>query len=156
MNISTFTPNKPFYLQSLCTSGLDISGLYAALISTSANPTLQFTSSASLASLFYLSTSGYLYVLPSSSSPWTSFSNQMLIANIDQGVQEMDMFFGEEGEISAIGAERAKCSIDGEGVLQCKTSGTEEVLYCESEGTIRLANCVLEGCDAAELGVVYI
>jgi hypothetical protein len=156
MNISTFTPNKPFNLQSLCTSGLEISGLYATLISTSSNPTLQFTSSASLASLFHLSSSGYLYVLPSSSSPWTSFSNEMLIANIDTGVQEMDMFFGEEGEIADIGAERATCGIDAEGVLQCKTSGTEEVLYCESEGTVKLASCVLEGCDVAELGVVYV
>lgn len=68
----------------------------------------------------------------------------------------MDMFFGEEGEISAMGAERAQCSVDDDGVLQCKTSGTAEVLYCESEGTVKLASCVLQGCDAAELGVVYI
>jgi hypothetical protein len=76
--------------------------------------------------------------------------------NVDCGVQEMDMFFGEEGEIADIGAERATCGIDAEGVLQCKTSGTEEVLYCESEGTVKLASCVLEGCDVAELGVVYV
>jgi hypothetical protein len=80
----------------------------------------------------------------------------MLIANIDQDVSEMDMFFGEEGEIAAFGAERAKCGVDEEGVLQCATSGTEEVLYCEGEGTVKLASCVLEGCDLAELGVVYI
>jgi hypothetical protein len=156
MNISTFSPNKAFYLQSLCTSGLQISGLYAVLISTTANPTLQFTSSSSKASAFYLSTSGYLYVLPSSSSPWQSFSDKKLIANIDPGAQEMDMFFGEDGEISDIGAERAICNVDDEGVLQCKTSGTAEVLYCENEGTVKLASCVLQGCDAAELGVVYI
>jgi hypothetical protein len=80
----------------------------------------------------------------------------LLIANIDSGAAEMDMFFGEEGEIAAFGAEKAKCVVDGEGVLQCKTSGTDEVLYCEGEGTVRLASCVLEGCDLAELGVVYI
>jgi hypothetical protein len=80
----------------------------------------------------------------------------MLIANIDSGVAEMDMFFGEEGEISAFGAERAKCGVDEDGVLQCKTSQTDEVLYCEGEGTVKLAGCVLEGCDLAELGVVYI
>ena len=68
----------------------------------------------------------------------------------------MDLFFGEEGEIVDDGAERVKCSVDDEGVLQCKSSGTEEVLYCENEGTVRLASCVLEGCDVAELGVVYI
>jgi hypothetical protein len=77
----------------------------------------------------------------------------MLIANIDNGVTEMDMFFGEEGEITAFGA---KCSVDEEGVLQCTTSETEEVLYCENEGTVKLASCVLEGCDLADLGVVYI
>jgi hypothetical protein len=69
----------------------------------------------------------------------------MLIANIDNGVTEMDMFFGEEGEIAAFGAERPKCGVDEEGVLQCQTSET-----------VRLASCVLEGCDLAELGVVYI
>lgn len=68
----------------------------------------------------------------------------------------MDMFFGEEGEIAAFGAERPKCGVDEEGVLQCQTSETEEILYCEVEGTVRLASCVLEGCDLAELGVVYI
>lgn len=85
-----------------------------------------------------------------------SYSDEKLIANIDKGASEMDLFFGEEGEIADDGAERAVCSVDAEGVLQCKSSGTEEVLYCASEGTIRLASCVLEGCDAAELGVVYI
>jgi hypothetical protein len=80
----------------------------------------------------------------------------MLIANIDNGVTEMDIFFGEEGEIAAFGAERPKCGVDEEGVLQCQTSETEEILYCEVEGTVRLASCVLEGCDLAELGVVYI
>ncbi|KAH0284344.1 hypothetical protein KCU62_g8385, partial [Aureobasidium sp. EXF-3399] len=108
MNISTFSPNNPFHLQSMCTSGLDISGLYAVLISTSGNPTLQFTSSASLASAFYLSTSGYLYVLPSTTTPWASYSDEKLIANIDKGVSEMDLFFGEEGEIADDGAERAE------------------------------------------------
>lgn len=85
-----------------------------------------------------------------------SYSDEKLIANIDKGATEMDMFFGEEGEIADDGAERAVCNIDVDGVLQCKTSGTEEVLYCASEGTVRLASCVLEGCDGAELGVVYI
>ncbi|CAD0083009.1 unnamed protein product [Aureobasidium vineae] len=118
-NATTFTPNKPFYLQSLCTSGLQISGLYAALISTNSNPALQFTTSASLASRFYLSTSGYLYVMPSSSTPWTSFSDEMLMANIDQGATDMDFFFNEEAEIAAMGAEKAKCGVDDDdGVLQ--------------------------------------
>ncbi|KAK6006807.1 hypothetical protein QM012_005815 [Aureobasidium pullulans] len=161
-NITTsllnFTPNQPFLLQSLCTSDLQISGLYATLIPTASNPTLQFTSSASLATLFSLSTSGYLYILPSSFSHlWQSYSNEKLLANIDQNTTEMDLFFNEQDEIDAFGAEKASCGVDEDGLLQCKmNTQTQEVLYCEGEGTVKLAGCVLEGCDAAELAVVYV
>ncbi|KAH0335887.1 hypothetical protein KCU81_g8797, partial [Aureobasidium melanogenum] len=156
-SLQNFTPNQPFYLQSLCTSGLEISGLYATLIPTNSNPALQFTSSPSLATQFSLSTSGYLYVLPPSSAyPWQSYSDEKLLANIDASVTEMDFFFNEKEEIDAIGAEMPVCGVDEDGVLQCKTSQTNEVLYCEGEGTVKMAGCVLEGCDAAELAVVYV
>ncbi|KAG9640067.1 hypothetical protein KCU64_g13110, partial [Aureobasidium melanogenum] len=163
-SLLNFTPNQPFYLQSLCTSSLQISGLYATLIPTTSNPTLQFTSSASLASLFYLSTSGYLYILPSSSSSssssssvyYQSYSSQNLLANIDASATEMDFFFNDQDEIDALGAQMARCGVDEDGVLQCRTGQTTEVLYCEDEGTVKLAGCVLEGCDAAELAVVYV
>lgn len=94
--------------------------------------------------------------MPSSAYPWTSYSDEKLLANIDQGVTDMDFFFNEQGEIDAIGAEMAICGVDEDGVLQCKTSQTSEVLFCEDEGTVKLAGCVLEGCDAAELAVVYV
>ncbi|KAH0378381.1 hypothetical protein KCU92_g8752, partial [Aureobasidium melanogenum] len=155
-SLLNFTPNQPFYLQSFCTSNLQISGLYATLIPTTSNPTLQFTSSASLATLFYLSTSGYLYILPSFSSAYQSYSDQTLLANIDVSAAEMDFFFDEQEEIDAVGAQLARCGVDEDGVLQCKTGQTTEVLYCEDEGTVKLAGCVLEGCDAAELAVVYV
>ncbi|KAG9960430.1 hypothetical protein KCU61_g6557, partial [Aureobasidium melanogenum] len=155
-SLLNYTPNQPFYLQSLCTSGLEISGLYATLIPTTSNPTLQFTSSTSLATLFYLSTSGYLYILPSSSSRYQSYSDQNLLANIDASATEMDFFFNEQEEIDAFGAQMARCGVDEDGILQCKTGQTTEVLYCVDEGTVKLAGCVLDGCDAAELAVVYV
>ncbi|KAG9849297.1 hypothetical protein KCU98_g9226, partial [Aureobasidium melanogenum] len=156
-SLLNFTPNQPFCLQSLCTSSLQISGLYATLIPTTSNPTLQFTSSASLASLFYLSTSGYLYIIPSSfASSYQSYSSQNLLANIDASATEMDFFFNDQDEIDALGAQMARCGVDEDGVLQCRTGQTTEVLYCEDEGTVKLAGCVLEGCDAAELAVVYV
>lgn len=70
----------------------------------------------------------------------------------------MDLFFNEEedGMGMGMGAEKVKCGVDEDGVLQCVTNSTDEVVWCEGEGTIKLAGCVVEGCEGAELVVVYV